>query len=145
MSVYFTCDWCGEPIEDSNWAKLSIGGPRTREADRHYHRNHRYTNECFNRALAVLDGEELEAPDAGFEWRLVPVGERYGEQCAQVIGTTPLAILDGLDPKLYATLIRAGIRTVEHLADLRDRGESVRGVGDKTSMRLDLLLKGRLG
>lgn len=142
MTFVFTCDYCGAPIE-SNWATIEISAPNRHSEplrrDRHYHTGGLHTKDgCFHRVLDMLDGVELDSPSAGWEWKLVPIHEGL-EDCAQVLGTTPLTDL-AIDKRVFAVLYQAGIRTVEHAADLRDRNSTVRGLGPTVAMKLDQAL-----
>lgn len=144
MTLLFTCDHCGKSITDRYYATLQIAGRQGSEAiherERHFHTDHYEGSRdtCYRRMMNMLDGAELDSPSGGFEWKLVPVRERF-EDCAQVLGTTPLSELE-IDKGLFGRLYTAGIRTIEHAADLRDRNGTVLGLGPTAAMRLDQAL-----
>jgi hypothetical protein len=152
----YLCDWCGEPIAEGLVTLEARGhfadGRYIFDSSRHFHAGKHYdTRSCLRQALGMLDGEELSAPDAGFEWRLVPVVEwchaDRREGMPPVLGHTPLADL-GLGKETYMALTRGGVHTVEHAADMRGRGDIPgRGVGIKRLERLDraLVERGYLG
>jgi hypothetical protein len=152
MTVFVECDWCGDDIDtDDGWATFELEGRYKRgridKEVRHYHSGwgDGDRGSCVVRALGMLDGVELEDPTDGFEWKLVPTGERHrGSRI--VLGTTPLSVL-GLKVSTQRTLESGGVLTVEHAADMRQRGETPRGLGAVRTLELDkaLLDNGFLG
>lgn len=151
----FYCDWCKEEISEGlvrvhATGHFADGGAVA--VTRHFHAGRSYeTHSCLVQAFEMLDGEQFNAPNAGFEWRLVPAveysrGDRR-EATPPVLGCTPLADL-GLAKETYMALTRDGVYTVEHAVDMRLRGQVPgRGVGIKRLERLDraLVERGYLG
>ena len=157
MGIRVECDWCGEDIDtDVGWATLKLEGQYTSgrsrieaESPRHYHAGWGSGDRlaCLTRALEMLDGVELEKPSEAFEWQLVPTTEspRY-RGTRIVLGTTPLSVL-GLKASTRRTLENGGVLTAEHAADIRQRGDTPRGLGPARPLELDkaLLEHGFLG
>jgi len=109
---HYQCDWCGEQIrvasEQHVRANIALvtdqtdyRGKREEEAEpsRFFHvtprrsrdewdrlglevRNEEIGDCCYTRALRAIEGSGWEEPDAGLEWRLVPVGARLTEDGA---------------------------------------------------------------
>jgi hypothetical protein len=103
---HYQCDWCGERINAhrDQYVKASIeivthetdrlGREETEtEPTRFFHvaplrsseewnrlglevRSEEIGDCCYTRALKAIEGRDFDAPDAGMEWRLVPVGAR---------------------------------------------------------------------
>lgn len=150
------CDWCGESIEERDYATIEPGGyykggKGIRMRVRTYHSSHEYSDGpseqcCFGKVLRLLNADaEFEVPDAGMEWRLVPCSESANRAYSHnytdpALGTTPLEELkDGLTPTTYRKLTQYGVFTVEHLVDARKRGRDFT-LNVKALTRLDAVL-----
>lgn len=106
MSYRFHCDWCGAVLYDADMAVMPVtikrAGARRWEADevrptRHFcvppkADNDRlglpdedvdYRESCYGKAIMMMTGKGLEAPDMGFEWRLMPTSAATPLQFAE--------------------------------------------------------------
>jgi hypothetical protein len=99
MSYYVECNWCGANLHGRDHAQLGVLIKRTRRRLRDETRPMMHfcvaddgldydrlglepgeeAESCLTRALAAVDGTELQQPDMGMEWRLVPVGSTVRE------------------------------------------------------------------
>jgi hypothetical protein len=117
---HYQCDWCGEQIRVSSepYVRANIAlvtnqtdyrGKREEEAEpsRFFHvtprrsrdewdrlglevKNEAISDCCYTRALRAIEGSGWEEPDAGLEWRLVPVGTRLSDEGVEESSCDPL-------------------------------------------------------
>jgi hypothetical protein len=128
----------GRAVDKDRYDRMGLNNLASEDPDRF---------SCYTRAIAAITGTETEAPSMGMEWKLVPMSEPPRFRGTQIaLGITPLSVL-GLKVSTERTLESAGILTVEHAADIRERGDMPRGLGPRRALELDkaLLEHGFLG
>lgn len=152
------CDWCRERIDTDKQQYVrasikmvtgksdSLGRPDDEtEPTRFFHvtplrsrdewdrlgievRSNEIGDCCYTRALRAIEGGDFEAPDAGLEWRLMPVdggGERGTTRQPRVAADADLeAFFATLAPsprhRLWGRFDRQGISTLEQLDAMTD-------------------------
>jgi hypothetical protein len=150
------CDWCGEALYRVDYAKMAITIQRVKgtylerkwaeevEVTRHFcvapkvDRNRMgleaedddRSDSCYGRAIAAITGMELEQPDMGMEWRLVPTATSTpfvplsDEMRIQFQRLTPRA-QSALNAKRITTVEQIDARSDDHLL-------AIEGVGIKS-------------
>jgi hypothetical protein len=101
---------------------------------------------CYTRALRAIEGGDFDAPDAGFEWRLLPVGARDDLDASEepgpfdhepiweragrsaVAGLYPAGPIERTTPEPFHTFAFAAFKSPIGPADYADAG--IRTIGD---------------